>query len=126
MRTKTKVGLSLVLAGILGFGLSQKLSTANYKGLEDVETKIISYDQFVRDRVMKTEGTLDNYNRFLESKEKYSVFGKEYRNNTEINELKQKAQIHQNMQGFYFAGFAGSLTSVFMGGVVLKSSIWKR
>ena len=124
MKTATKVGLLLVLAGVSGFGLSQKLSARNYKGLGDVKAKITSREQFVKDRVMETEGTLESYDKFLESKEKYSVFDREYRDNTEIEELKQRVQTHQSMQGVYFGGFTFSLASMFMGGVVLKDSIY--
>ena len=106
-KIKKIVALSFILTGVLGATASVKSATNNIRKLEEVEARLVSCDEFIARRVMETEGTLDDYHRFLELRQKYQGFEKEYE--AKQNPLRYEAFTHR--QNLASAGMGALLSS---------------
>ena len=105
-KIRRNVALSFILAGVIGATLSVKSLADHTKRLSGVEANLSSREQFITERVIKTEGTLDDYNRFLELKERYAKFEREY----SVHQNALQDTVYKHKQSLESAG-VGTLLS---------------
>lgn len=118
--------LSFLLGGILALGVFGKAVSYCGKVEREISTKIISRDEFVRDKFTEKDGNLDSYDQLLNLEKMRSGFKKEYYADSELRRLRRKRYNYNSVSCCLELAAGASGVAALLGGVGIGTAAYKK